>query len=104
MTATGDAPSASASRGLNMNYNPRLKRVLKDIALGLSLGRGRLRELFDASVARGLSVPVARVALARRVASIVRAVLRDEHPFDETRLPGGGSEQEMVLLPSEARA
>jgi hypothetical protein len=92
------------SRGLNLNCNPRLKRVLKDIALGISIGRGPMRGVFDAYIARGLSVKVARVALGRRVAAIVRAVLRDQHPFDEKRLPGAGSEQERDPLPTEARA
>lgn len=92
------------SRGLSMNCNPRLKRIFKDIALGISIGRGPMRKIFDAYVARGLSVKVARVALARRVASIVRAILRDQHPFNESRLPGAGSEQEESLLPTEARA
>jgi len=92
------------SRGLSMNCNPRLKRTFKDIALGISIGHGPMREIFDGYVERGLSVQVARVALARRVVSVVRAILRDERPFDETRLPGAGSEQEDDQLPTEARA
>jgi hypothetical protein len=87
-----------------MNCNTRLKRVLKDIALGVSLGRGKLRSIFDAYVERGLSVQVARVAVARRMASVIRAVLRDRMPFDESRLPGAGREQESEPLPTEVRA
>ena len=60
--------------------------------------------MYDAFIARGLTVQVARVALARRIASIVRAVLRDSHPYSEKRLPGAGSEQEKRLLPIEVRA
>jgi hypothetical protein len=74
------------ARGLTRNYNPRLKRVLKDIALAASLGRGPLRSLFDSYVARGLSPQVARVALARRIASLILAVLREQSPFDPERL------------------
>lgn len=92
------------SRGLSRNCNPRLKRVLKDIALGASRGRGALKGIYDAYIARGLTVQVARVALARRIASIVRAVLRHSHPYSEQRLPGAGSEQEKRLLPKEVRA
>lgn len=92
-------------RGLTRNYNPELKRVLKDIALAASLGKGPLREFFDAHLARGLSVPVARIVLARRIASTVRALLRDRTAFDPTRfssvhdLPGAGGKHQMVLRP-----
>ena len=92
------------SRGLSTNCNTRLKRVLKDIALGVSTGRGVLRSIFDAYVERGLSVQVARVAVARRMASVIRAVLRDRAPFDASRLPGAGREQESEPLPTEVRA
>ena len=98
------------TRGLTRSYNPRLKAVLKDIALGISLGRGPLRAVFDAYVRRGLSIPVARVALARRIVSIIFALLRDRVPFNPALLrsfdqfPGDGSEQQKKPLPFEARA
>src|ERR1051325_1042611 len=111
VNGSGDVRSRPAhARGLTRNYNPRLKRVLKDIALGMSLGRGPLRAIFDAHVARGLSVPVARVALARRVAAIIFALLRDQVSFDPALLrsadpyPGTGSEQPRSLSPIEVRA
>jgi Transposase/Transposase IS116/IS110/IS902 family len=84
----GDASKGrpNTTRGLTRNYNPRLKRVLKDIALAASLGRGPLRQIFDSYLERGLSPQVARVALARRVASLILAVLRDGSPFDPERV------------------
>lgn len=82
-----DAPKGrNTVRGLTRNYNPRLKRVLKDIALAASLGRGPLRSVFDSHIARGLTPRIARVALARRIASIIFALLRDRVPFDSARL------------------
>ncbi|HJQ36228.1 MAG TPA: transposase [Thermoanaerobaculia bacterium] len=112
VSGAGDVRSRPVhARGLTRNYNPRLKRVLKDIALGVSLGRGPLRAIFDAHVGRGLSIPVARVAVARRVAAILFALLRDRVSFDPTLLrssadsfPGTGSEQPRSLSPIEARA
>jgi transposase len=72
-----------AGRRLRRNFNPQLKRVLKDIALAGSIAKdGPLRRAFNASIERGLSERVARVALARRIASAVRGMLRDHVPFD----------------------
>lgn len=79
-------PAKVRPKGLTKSFNPHLKRVLKDIALAASLGRGPLRLLFDSYVHRGLSPRVARVALARRIASVIFAVLRDRSPFDPERI------------------
>ena len=91
------------SRGLTRNFNPQLKRVLKDTALAASFGRGPLRSFFDAHVQRGLTPSVARVVLARRIASTLRAMLRDLVPFDASLfvsgLPGAGGKHQKVPLP-----
>jgi len=67
---------------LNRNYHPRVKKVMKDVALGASLGKGELREIYDAHVARGKRASIARVALARRVASILFAMWRSGRHYD----------------------
>jgi transposase len=98
------------TRGLTRNFNPRLKRVLKDVAVAASRGRGPFRRIYDRYVSGGLHERVARVALARKIASIIYAILRDQKPFDLARLhnhepvPGTGSEQQQSPLPIEARA
>jgi len=73
------------SRGLALNYNPQLKRVLKDVALAGSLTRGPMKRIFEAHVARGLTPAVARIVVARRIASTARAILRDRVSFDPSR-------------------
>lgn len=97
------------TRGLTRNFNPRLKRVLKDVALAASLGKGPFRRIYDRYLSAGLHTRVARVALARKIVAIIFAMLRDNKPFDASRLrihervPGTGSEQQQSPLPTEAR-
>lgn len=78
-------PRAKPNRGLTRNYHPQLKRVLKDIALAGSLARGPIKKLFEKHVSRGLTPSVARIVIARRIASTVRAIIRDRVEFDPDR-------------------
>jgi len=73
------------SRALAFNYNPQLKKVLKDIALAGSRARGPIRNLYEIHLARGLTPAVARIVIARRVASTARAIIRDRVAFDAGR-------------------
>lgn len=77
------------ARGLARQCNPLLKRVLKDIALAASHGRGPLRAIYDGYIARGLATKIARVAVARRIAVIVFAMLRHGEAFDPGRISPG---------------
>jgi hypothetical protein len=71
------------SRGLHLNSNRhvRLKKIFKDIALYASLGRGEFREIYEHHPKRGKAPAIARVALARKVAAIVRAVWQSGQAF-----------------------
>jgi len=60
--------------------------VFKDIALGASLGKGVLRAVYEAQLARGKRPSIGRVILARRVAAIVFAMWRSGVPFDASRI------------------
>ncbi len=98
------------SRRLRRNFHPQLKGVLKDIALaGSNMANGPLRAVFDACVERGLTERVARVVLARRIASAVRGMLRDHQPFDHSRfvmnaqVPGVERKHRLIPLPALAR-
>lgn len=76
------------ARGLHLNTNRhvRLKKIFKDIALFASLRAGLFRTIFDRHVARGKSHAIARVALARKVAAIVRAVWRSGESFNAAHI------------------
>lgn len=67
---------------------PLLKRVLRDIALHASLRRGYFKDVYDAHIARGKSPAIARIALARKIAAIILAVLRAGRPHVDPRISG----------------
>lgn len=81
----GKAVREERTRGIRLRVgHPLLKKVLRDIALHASLGRGEFRSVFDAHIARGKTPAVARIALARKIAAIILAVWRSGMPFSET--------------------
>ena len=67
---------AVKSRGTHLNKaaQPALKKLLRDAALHASLRRGPFRELYELHVARGKRPAIARLVLARKIASILLAV------------------------------
>ena len=74
----------SRARGIRRSTagQPLLKKVLSDIALYASVGRGEFRTLFEHHVARGKRASVARLALARKIASVIVAIWRSGKPYD----------------------
>lgn len=78
----GKAVREERARGVRLRPGqPLLKKVLRDIALHASLGRGHFRNIFDAHLARGKTPGIARIALARKVAAVILAVWRTGIPF-----------------------
>lgn len=73
-------------RRLNRNGHPRLKKIMKDIALGASLGRGEFRALYEFHVASGKRPPIARVVLARRIAGVILSIWRAGAPYDASKI------------------
>lgn len=71
---------------LNKSAQPALKKLLRDIALHASVRRGPFRELYDSHIAQGRSPAIARLTLARKIATIVLAVWRSGDPFDPSLL------------------
>jgi len=61
---------APLTRGLNRNHNRILKSVFKGAAAAGASKPGPLRDLFEASVARGVRSELAMVTLARKIASV----------------------------------
>jgi transposase len=76
------------SRGYHLNAacQPRLRRLLRELAVHASLGNGPFRQIYNRHIARGKRPTVARIALARRIGSILLAVWRSEKPFSARTL------------------
>jgi len=62
---------APLTRGLNRNHNPLLKSVFKGAATAASASDGPLKEFYDRCVAGGVDEEMAKLTLARKLASIV---------------------------------
>jgi len=80
----GRAVREARTRGVRLSKagQPLLKKVLCDIALHASVGRGELRALFDQHLAKGKRPSVARLALARKIASLILAIWRTGEPYN----------------------
>jgi hypothetical protein len=71
-------------RGLNYNYNRAMKAVFKGAAKTVADGVWKSR--FEAMVAGGMSESLARLTLARKVASITLAVWKKGERYDHRKL------------------
>lgn len=77
---------APLTRGLNPNHNPVLKAVFKGAANAAASKSGPLRDLYEASVARGVDPDLAKVTLARKIASITLALWKKGELWDPKKL------------------
>src|SRR5215469_16534073 len=73
-------------RGLNKNCNHHLKNVFKGAAATALTKPGPLRELYTALVAKGMRPEMARLTLARKIATIVLIVWKRGVCFDASHL------------------
>jgi transposase len=71
-------------RGLNQNYNRAMKEVFKGAAK--TVGDGVWKSRFEAIVAKGVPESLARVTLARKIASITLAVWKKGERYDHRKL------------------
>jgi len=74
------------TRGLNPNHNPLLKGVFKAAATAAAAKPGPLADLFKASLARGVPEDLAKVTLARKIASIALIVWKKGELWDPKKL------------------
>jgi hypothetical protein len=85
-----------------------LKKLLRDIALFASVGRGTFRSVYDSHIGRGKQPAIARVALARKIAAIILAVWRTGMPFSAslvyTNAKDSGRASEEEFGPERTRA
>ena len=70
------------NRGLNRNFNRTLKKVFKEAAASAVCATGALRVYYERLLARGMRPELARLTIARKIASIVLAVWKKGVPFD----------------------
>jgi transposase len=79
------AVRATQTRGVNMNYNRRLKEVFKSAATS-ACARGPYRPYFERLVASGMRREMARLTVARKLAATVLSVWKRGAAFDASRM------------------
>jgi len=77
---------APLTRGLNRNHNPVLKNVFKGAANAAAAKPGPLKDVYDACVGRGVRKELAKVTLARKIASIALRLWKKGELWDPDKL------------------
>ena len=77
---------APITRGLNRNHNPLLKCVFKGAANAAASSPGPLCDYYKASLARGVKDDLAKVTLARKIASVALRLWKKGELFDPKKL------------------
>ncbi len=73
------------TRGLNRNYNRRLKKIFKSAALTGSV-KGPFKQYYERLLARGLNPELAQVTLARKIAAITLTLWKKGESFDPQKM------------------
>jgi Transposase IS116/IS110/IS902 family./Transposase. len=73
------------TRGLSWTYNREMKALLKATALD-AIKREPFKGIFQKMIDRGLKTEVARVAIARKLASIILCLMKKGESFDPKHL------------------
>jgi transposase len=77
---------APLTRGLNRNHNRELKNVFKGAANAAAAKAGPLKELYDRCVAGGVREEMAKLTLARKLASVVLRLWKKGELWDPAKL------------------
>ena len=77
---------APLTRGLNPNHNRDLKSVFKGAANVAAAKAGPLKDVYDRCVAGGVRKEMARLTLARKIASIVLRLWKKGELWDPTKV------------------
>jgi transposase len=77
---------APLTRGLNRNHNPELKNVFKGAANAAAAKAGPLKEAYDRCVAGGVRKEMAKLTLARKIASVVLRLWKKGELWDPKKL------------------
>lgn len=75
---------AAATRGLNGNYNHRLKSVFKSAAQSACASEP-FKQQYDALVAKGITAALARLTVTRKLAAVTLAIWKRGETFDAER-------------------
>jgi transposase len=81
---------APATRGLNRNFNHRLKYVFKSAATD-GTHQEPFQSFYQRLVTRGMRPEMARLTLARKIAAITLTIWKKGEPFDALRLKAQGT-------------
>jgi transposase len=73
-------------RGLNANHNKDLKNLFKSAAISASTRPGPLQDFYVARVAKGMRPTMARLTLARKIATITLTMWKKGASFDPQQL------------------
>jgi transposase len=73
-------------RGLNKNHNHDLKWIFKSAAVRAGSSAGPLREFYEGLLAKGMQPSMARLTLARKIATITWIVWKKGAHFDAEQL------------------
>jgi len=74
------------TRGLNRNHNPMLKSVFKGAANAAAATEGPLKDFYDRCVGRGVRDEMAKLTLARKIASVVLRLWKKGELWDPAKL------------------
>ena len=73
-------------RGLSDNHNPEVKNLFKGAAISASTHPGPLYDFYVALLEKGMRPTMARLTLARKIASITLTIWKKGVDFDATQL------------------
>jgi transposase len=77
---------APLTRGLNRNHNPQLKNVFKGAANAATAKPGPLKDHYDRCVAGGVPRDMAKLTLARKLASVTLRLWKKGETWDPEKL------------------
>ena len=70
----------------NQNHNHEMKEIFKSTATRASCGRGPFHDFYAALLAKGMKPEMARLTLARKIATITLTLWKKEERFDAEQL------------------
>jgi len=73
-------------RGLNQNHNHQMKEVFKSTATTATRSGGPFQDFYENLLAKGMRPEMARLTLARKIASITLTVWKKGERFDANQL------------------
>src|SRR5260370_7873399 len=90
-------------RGLSNNHNPEVKNLFKGAAISASTHPGPLYDFYVALLENGMRPTMARLTLARKIASITLTIWKKGVDFDATQLHRQEASASLIKNPSHLR-